>query len=124
MLLSFQGYLHERAAESRHSERIGYFISTIGAIFFVGGILETAITVTNPNWFLVFPISMDLSHPYSILGFVLTVIGVGLLLAGIVFAVFYASQRGWFLDQLKKTFEAEEITLRSTTLAQVPKRKR
>jgi len=49
----FSEYLHEKAKESRHNETIGYLITIIGSIFFIGGLLETVITVENPEWFLI-----------------------------------------------------------------------
>ncbi|MEM3874678.1 MAG: hypothetical protein QXU45_06055 [Candidatus Bathyarchaeia archaeon] len=54
-LMLFSEYLHEKTEESRHNETIGYLITIIGSIFFVGGLLETVITVENPEWFLIIP---------------------------------------------------------------------
>jgi len=52
-------YLHEKAEESRHNETIGYII--IGSIFFIGGLLETVITVENPGMVPNNTISSDIS---------------------------------------------------------------
>ena len=49
-------YLHEKAEESRHNETLAYLMFMAGAIFFVGGLLETVVTTENPDWFLFFPI--------------------------------------------------------------------
>lgn len=70
----------------------------------------------------VFPYSVELTHPYSILGLGLTIIGFALLLTGIVLGVYHASQRGWYLDQLKKAHEVEEMTLRSIPVHESTKR--
>mgnify|MGYP006910663535 FL=1 len=39
--MSFRDYLHEKAEELRHNETLAYLIFLAGAIFFVGGIIET-----------------------------------------------------------------------------------
>ncbi len=48
-LMLFSDYLHEKAEESRHNETVGYFVTVIGSVFFIGGLLETVVTVKNPN---------------------------------------------------------------------------
>jgi len=64
----FSEYLHEKAEESRHNETIGYLITIIGSIFFVGGLLETVITVENPEWFLIIPYHLTPSiQPFRII---------------------------------------------------------
>ncbi|MEM3703416.1 MAG: hypothetical protein QXX79_03215 [Candidatus Bathyarchaeia archaeon] len=52
----FSEYLHEKAEESRHNETIGYMITVIGSVFFVGGLIETVVVAENPQWFLIIPI--------------------------------------------------------------------
>jgi len=49
--MSFRDYLHEKAEESRHNETLAYLMFLAGAIFFVGGILETLSLTGNPEWF-------------------------------------------------------------------------
>ena len=61
----FSEYLHEKAEESRHNETVEYLIIVIGSIFFVGGSLETVVTVENPEWFLIIPYHLT-PHPYSL----------------------------------------------------------
>jgi len=60
MLLA--NYLHEKAEESRHNETVGYFTSVIGSIFFVGGLLENAITVEPLEWSLIIPYHLTHIH--------------------------------------------------------------
>lgn len=61
----FSEYLHEKAEESRHSETIGYLITVIGSVFFVGGFLETVIMVENSELFLIIPYYLT-PHPYRL----------------------------------------------------------
>jgi len=58
--MSFRDYLHEKTEESRHNESVAYLMFLAGAVFFVGGILETlslakVILVEDPEWFLFIP---------------------------------------------------------------------
>ncbi|NWG10238.1 hypothetical protein HXY33_00560 [Candidatus Bathyarchaeota archaeon] len=107
----FSEYLHEKAEESRHNETIGYLIVIIGAIFFVGGLLETVIKVESPEWFLIIPYHLT-SHPYSLLGLTLTSIGMVLLSLGIVIAVHYARDRSWYMKEIQKAHLLEEQKLK------------
>ena len=103
----FSEYLHEKAEESRHNETVGYLIIIIGSIFFIGGLLETVVTVSNPEWLLIIPYHLT-PHPYSLLGLTLTSIGLVLLLAGIVVSVHYARERGWYMREIHKAHSVEE----------------
>lgn len=110
-LISFTGYLHERAEESRHNESISFSIAILGAVLLVGGILETVTTTSNTQWFLIFP--YQLTETSGLLGMVLTVVGLVLSIFGIGFAIYYSAQRHWYFDELKKAYSLEEDKLRS-----------
>jgi cytochrome c biogenesis factor len=107
----FTEYLHEKAEESRHNETVGYYLATIGSVFFVGGLLETVITVENPEWFLIIPYHLT-SHPYSLLGLSLTTTGLVLLCLGIALSIHYARERAWYMKEIHKSHATEEQKIR------------
>lgn len=96
-------YLHERAEESRHNEILAYLMFMAGAIFFVGGLLETVITIENPDWFLFFPYKIT-PHAYSLLGLSMVLSGFTLLVLGIILGVHYALDRAVYMNQLKEAY--------------------
>jgi hypothetical protein len=118
MLLS--EHLHEKAEESRHNETVGYFLATIGSIFFTGGLLETVTTIQNPDWFLIIPykITPQQPDPHSLLGLTLTSIGITLLTLGIILSLHYTRERTWYMKQLRKVSAPEEQELKKKQLEQ------
>ena len=102
--MSLRDYLHEKAEESRHNETLGFLILTIGIITLMSGMLMTTIEVENPDWFLFIPYKIN-SHPYSLLGLCLTLIGWALLILGIVFSTHSALQRTMYMDRMKDAQE-------------------
>lgn len=109
--MSFREYLHEKAEESRHNETVGYLIAIIGSVFFVGGLLETVVTTENPSWFLIIPYKLT-SHPYSVLGLALTLVGIVLLFLGIALSVNYALERAWYMEELRKAQALDALKLK------------
>jgi len=124
MLLS--EHLHEKAEESRHNETVGYFLTTIGSIFFTSGLLETVTTIQNPDWFLIIPykINPDKPDPHSLLGLTLTSIGIALLSLGIILALHYTRERTWYMKQLRRVSAPEETELKRKQLEQKLKKQK
>ena len=94
-------YLHERAEESRHNEILAYLMFVAGAIFFVGGLVTTAITTENPQWFLFFPYEIS-PDAYSYLDLFMVLSGFMLLILGMVLCIYYTFDKAFYLDQLNE----------------------
>jgi hypothetical protein len=120
-MINFSYYLHEKAEESRHNESIAYFVSMIGSVFLMGGIIQTLVTVQRPQWFLIFPYQLGAS-PYDFLGLGFTLLGVMLFLGGIILGVHYGAQRIWYTNSLKESyrFEEEKLKTRNKNKIEVP----
>jgi hypothetical protein len=106
----FSEYLHEKAEESRHNETVGYFIATIGSVFFMGGHIITLTKGENPSWFLIIPYNLAL-QPYNLLALSATVLGFVLLCLGIAISIYYARERTWYMKELHKAHSTEEKEL-------------
>jgi len=100
-------YLHEKVEESRHNETLAYLMFTAGAIFFVGGIVETMITAENPDWFFFFPYKLT-SHVSSLLGLSLELGGFTLLALGTILGIHYAFEKALYMDQMKGVYVQEK----------------
>ena len=106
--MSLMDYLHEKSEESRHNENIGYITTLAGVVFLVGGTLLTAITAPNPEWFFIIPYYIT-DHPYSLFGLIFTILAYVLLGCGITLAVYYTTQRSWYMKRLKQTHTMEKL---------------
>ncbi len=111
-MMDFTSYLHERVDESRHSTSLSFSIAILGTVLLVGGVLVTVMTTSSPQWILFFPYQLT-SDPRGLLGMALTVVGLVLLILGIGLAIHYASQRLWYLRELKVRYVVEENKLKS-----------
>ena len=100
-------YLHEKVEESRHNETLAYLMFTAGAIFFVGGIVETLITAENPDWFFFFPYKLT-PHISGLLGLSLELSGFTLLVLGIILGIHYALEKALYVKQLKGAYVQEK----------------
>ena len=106
--MSIHDYLHEKAAESRHNETIAYIMFLAGSVFCVGGILSSLVMSREPNWFLFIPYIADFTEAMFLeLSFL--IVGVFLIVASIGSGLHYYRARNWYLKELTKAKEAENI---------------
>ena len=100
-------YLHEKVEESRHNETLAYLMFTAGAIFLVGGIIETLIIAETPEWFFFFPYKVT-PHMSGLLGLSLELSGFTLLVLGIILGIHYALEKAVCMDQMKGAYVQEK----------------
>jgi len=105
--MSFNDYLHERAEESRHNETLAYLIFLAGAVFFVGGMLETLSLSGNYSWFLFLPYSSE-PNAGTFLGLTLMISGISLIVFGIATGIHCSRDRSWYMQEVHKTSSLEE----------------
>jgi len=108
--MSFRDYLHEKAEESRHNETLAYLMFLAGAIFFVGGVLETLSLPNDPEWLLFIPYYTE---PYAgaVLGLALMISGFSLIIFGIAAGVHCSRDRNWYMQELRKANSLEETMI-------------
>ena len=107
----FSDYLHEKAEESRHNETLAYLMFLAGAIFFVGGILETLTLTGNPEWFLFIPYHTE-PLAGAVLGLALIISGSTLTVFGMVSGLSRSRARSWYMQELRKATSLEELSLK------------
>jgi hypothetical protein len=105
--MSFRDYLHEKAEESRHNETVAYLMFLAGAMFLIGGILETLSLTESPGWLLILPYSLTPTAG-GILGLALIISGFSLIVYGIAAGVHYSHDRGWYMKELVKANSVED----------------
>jgi len=108
--MSFRDYLHEKAEESRHNETLAYLMFLAGAVFFVGGILETLSLGENPSWFLLIPYFSEASTGVF-LGLTLIIGGISLIIFGILAGLNYSHDRDWYMKELGKANSLDEAAV-------------
>jgi uncharacterized membrane protein len=106
--MSIQDYLHEKAEESRHNEIIAYMMFLAGSVFFVGGILSSLGMGREPSWFLFIPYLADYTQ-VLFLEIALLLTGLLLIFSGIGVGVHYYRDRGWYMKELGKANNAENL---------------
>ena len=102
--MSFDEYLREKAAESRHREAVGFSFVVLGMVMLIGGLLITLVITGNPDWFYFIPWKRT-SDPTSLMSLSMTLSGFVLTIAGAVYIVFASTDRSWYLKSLKETME-------------------
>ena len=112
--MSFRDYLHEKAEESRHNEMISYLMFIAGAIFFVGGTLETLSLAAEPEWFLFIPYHIE-PHAGAVLGLSLIISGLCLIVFGLAAGINYSRDRSWYMQELRKANSIEELMMSKKT---------
>ncbi|MGQ9460813.1 MAG: hypothetical protein ACUVRA_06250 [Candidatus Bathyarchaeaceae archaeon] len=111
-------YLHEKVEESRHNETLAYLMFMAGAIFFVGGVIETMMIAENLDWFFFFPYKIT-PHVSSLLGLSLEFSGLTLLILGMILGIHYALEKSVYMNQLKGVYvEEKNIELKRYPISQ------
>jgi len=121
--MSFRDFLHEKAEESRHNETLAYLMFLAGAIFFVGGIVETLSLAEEPQWLLFIPYYTG-PHAGAALGLALIVSGLSLIVFGIVAGMSYSRDRGWYMQELSKANSLEETMMTKKATKSISKKKK
>jgi hypothetical protein len=119
--MSFRDYLHEKAEESRHNETSAYLMFLAGAVFFVGGILETLSLDNSPEWFLFIPYKTELSAGTA-LGLSMIVSSFILMILGIIVGINYSKDRSWYMKELQKACSMEEAITSKQSIKNQQKR--
>ena len=109
--MSFRDYLHEKAEESRHNETLAYLMFLAGAIFFVGGILETLSLAGTPEWFVFIPYHTE-PLAGAVLGLTLIISGSTLTVFGIAAGLSRSRARSSYMQELRTATSLEELSLK------------
>jgi len=102
-------YIHVKIGESSHNETDAYLLFVAGVVLLVGGLLETVITVEDPDWFLLFPYKFALGTyrqcAYARLGLFMVFCGFWLLGLGIVLGISFWFDRQQYMNQLNEIYK-------------------
>ncbi|MEM3577310.1 MAG: hypothetical protein QXX51_02490 [Candidatus Bathyarchaeia archaeon] len=120
--MSFREYLHEKAEESRHNETLSYLMFIAGAIFFVGGFLETLSLPGEPQWFIFIPYHV---RPLAgaVVGLTFIISGIALAFFGIAAGLSYSRDRNWYMQELRKASSVEELAMMEKAAVRKKKKK-
>jgi membrane protein implicated in regulation of membrane protease activity len=121
--MSFKEYLHEKAEESRHNETLAYLTFIGGAVFFVGGVLETLILPGTPQWLLFLPYYSE-PRTGAVLGLTLIITGLAMIVFGIASGINYSSDRRWYMRELHKANSLEEVLMQDKSVENTRKKKK
>ncbi len=103
-------YMHEKAAESRHNETLAYMVFLAGAVFYVGGVLETLNLGVQPHWFFFVPYQTSPIEG-AILGLALVISGICFVFVGLAAGVSFAHSRSWYMGELRNVNSADVARL-------------
>lgn len=107
-------YIHVKIGESSHSETHAYLMFIAGVVLLVGGLLETVITVEDPDWFLLLPYKFALNTyrqwAYARLGLFMVFCGLWLLGLGIVLGISFWYARKQYMNQLNGFYKTKRST--------------
>ncbi|HDD70403.1 hypothetical protein CW667_03410 [Candidatus Bathyarchaeota archaeon] len=102
---------------------ISYLMFIAGAIFFVGGTLETLSLAAKPEWFLFIPYHIE-PHAGAVLGLSLIISGLCLIVFGLAAGINYSRDRSWYMQELRKANSIEELMMsKRTTVKKQGKKK-
>ncbi|MEM2105471.1 MAG: hypothetical protein QXV21_03255 [Candidatus Bathyarchaeia archaeon] len=121
--MSFREYLHEKAEESRHNETLSYLMFLAGAIFFVGGFLETLSLPKEPQWFLFIPYHVE-PLAGAVVGLTFIISGIALIVFGIAAGLSYSRDRSWYMQELRKASSIEELAMMEKAQARKKQKKK
>ncbi|MEM3597089.1 MAG: hypothetical protein QXJ53_03040 [Candidatus Bathyarchaeia archaeon] len=121
--MSFREYLHEKAEESRHNETLSYLMFLAGAIFFVGGFLETLSLPGEPQWFLFIPYHVE-PLAGAVVGLTFIISGMALIVFGIAAGLSYSRDRSWYMQELRKASSIEELAMMEKAAARKKQKKK
>ena len=100
----------ERIQESRQNETISYLMFIAGAVFFIGGLLETITSSGNTNWFLFIPYKIG-SQTNNLLGLFMVLNGFMLLVFGLSSCIYYNFSRSFYLNLLIEVKNKKKIPI-------------
>jgi hypothetical protein len=95
--MAFEDWLNRKANHHAHNEMFAFLTMILGMNFLIGGLVMTA------NTTLGFSIINQLSSTLpSVIGFVLSIIGVFVLLSGFLLVLCDDRKRAWHIGEIEK----------------------